>query len=456
MNNKKNENMYNPTHNTSYSKCNDIIFAQATVKGKAGLMVFRISGKGTINLLKKFCNYQKSWVPRKLYLTNICNPQTNELIDKAIIIFFQKNNSFTGEEVVELHLHGSIAIAKLLTEALLETKETRVAEPGEFIKRAFLNGKMDLTEIEGVADLIDAETKIQHQFAIKQATGSLKRLYQNWKNKLLQIMSLLEAYLDFSDEEVPNTVIQDANNIVQDLIQAIENHIKDYRFGERLRHGIKTVILGKPNVGKSTLFNYLAKREAAIVSNIAGTTRDILEIHLDIGGYPILLMDTAGLRKNTNDIIEKEGVERSKKAAEIADIIILVMDSLDDIVTISNKNIIYVLNKIDLYNDFNTTTGLDIVKISLKNNIGIEILLQKILCIAENSITNNDTAILNTRYRHSLKMALQYLQNFSKQKDLVLAIEDIKNVINSLKIITGEINVEDVLDKIFSNFCIGK
>lgn len=453
--------MSNSTYTSSRTKFSykrDIIFAQATAKGRAGLMVFRISGEGAIDLLKKFCSYQESWVPRSLYLANIYNPETKELIDKAIVSFFQKNNSFTGEEVVELHLHGSIAISKLLTEALFETGKARIAEPGEFIKRAFLNGKMDLTEIEGVADLIDAETKMQHQFAIKQATGSLKKKYQHWKNQLLQIISLLEAYLDFADEEVPNTVIQDAKTIVKSLINSIENHIKDYRFGERLRHGIKTVILGKPNVGKSTLFNHLAKREAAIVSNIAGTTRDILEIHLDIGGYPILLMDTAGIRKNTSDIIEKEGVKRSEKAAKESDIMIVMMDSLEDIsaiLTLPSENIIYVLNKVDLYNDCNVCTDIDVIKISLKNNIGIEKLLEKILHIVENYITN-DTAIINTRYQHALKMALQYLHNFLEQKDLVLAVEDIRNVINSLKIITGEINVEEVLGEIFSNFCIGK
>jgi tRNA modification GTPase len=449
------------------------IFAQSSKPGKAGVAVFRISGSNSLVALKHLIkNDNATFIPRVMYCKKLINPKNQELIDEAVVAYFQAPASFTGEDVVEIYTHGSIAIAAMLTETLLTIEGLRMAEPGEFTRRAFLNGKFDLTAAEGIADLIEAETVWQHRQAVKQVGGELETLYNGWRQTLLTIIGLLEAYIDFPDEDIPQEILNRVMTLSGELKYAIIKHLDDNRRGELLRTGIKLTILGAPNVGKSSLLNFLMQRDVAIVSNIEGTTRDIIEGHLDIGGYPIILQDTAGIR-DSNDLIELEGIKRAIESARMADIKIVMLDavklsnspSLDNLI---DDNTIILINKIDLLDD---KCQIDMcinklkknyLKISIKDNIGMDSLLKEIENIAHNIAGLTETPhITRQRQRAFIEKALEYLkkfnnENFNGENDLVLATEDVRMAIRSLSNVTGKISVEEVLGEIFSNFCIGK
>lgn len=451
----------------------ETIFAQSSKPGKAGVAVFRISGYNSLVALKHLIkNDNATFIPRVMYCKKLINPKNQELIDEAVVAYFQAPASFTGEDVVEIYTHGSIAIAAMLTETLLTIEGLRMAEPGEFTRRAFLNGKFDLTAAEGIADLIEAETVWQHRQAVKQVGGELETLYNGWRQTLLTIIGLLEAYIDFPDEDIPQEILNRVMTLSGELKYAIIKHLDDNRRGELLRTGIKLTILGAPNVGKSSLLNFLMQRDVAIVSNIEGTTRDIIEGHLDIGGYPIILQDTAGIR-DSNDLIELEGIKRAIESARMADIKIVMLDavklsnspSLDNLI---DDNTIILINKIDLLDD---KCQIDMcinklkknyLKISLKDNIGMDSLLKEIENIAHNIAGLTETPhITRQRQRAFIEKALEYLkkfnnENFNGENDLVLATEDVRMAIRSLSNVTGKISVEEVLGEIFSNFCIGK
>lgn len=447
----------------------DTIFAQSSAKGKAGVSVFRISGKDSLYAIKRLLKLDDiELTPKLMYNKKIYDVQSHELIDNVLVVFFQSPKSFTGEDIIEIHAHGSISITNLITQSLLNISGLRIAEPGEFAKRAFLNGKFDLTAAEGLADLIEAETLWQHRQAIRQASGDLEKLYDSWRQKLLQIISLLEAYIDFPDEDIPHEVLTKAVSIHKDLEKTIVAHLDDGRRGELLRDGIKLAIIGRPNVGKSSLLNFLMQREIAIVSNIAGTTRDVIEGHLDIAGYPIILHDTAGIRNQTADIIEQEGIKRAIEVAQCADIVILLSDpsshtnNNDDLQkALANSHVIDVMNKVDLVQDYpNTATSIDnekYLKISVKKQVGLDNLIKKIADVA-GEIANISEApqITRARHRHQLKVALTHLSNLDIFGDLVLATEDIRMTIRAIGSITGLITVDDILGEIFANFCIGK
>ncbi|WP_341749246.1 tRNA uridine-5-carboxymethylaminomethyl(34) synthesis GTPase MnmE [Candidatus Tisiphia endosymbiont of Sialis lutaria] len=451
----------------------ETIFAQSSKPGKAGVAVFRISGSNSLVALKHLIkNDNATFIPRVMYCKKLINPKNQELIDEAVVAYFQAPASFTGEDVVEIYTHGSIAIAAMLTETLLTIEGLRMAEPGEFTRRAFLNGKFDLTAAEGIADLIEAETVWQHRQAVKQVGGELETLYNGWRQTLLTIIGLLEAYIDFPDEDIPQEILNRVMTLSRELKYAIIKHLDDNRRGELLRTGIKLTILGTPNVGKSSLLNFLMQRDVAIVSNIEGTTRDIIEGHLDIGGYPIILQDTAGIR-DSNDLIELEGIKRAIESARMADIKIVMLDavklsnspSLDNLI---DDNTIILINKIDLLDD---KCQIDMcinklkknyLKISIKDNIGMDSLLKEIENIAHNIAGLTETPhITRQRQRAFIEKALEYLkkfnnENFNGENDLVLATEDVRMAIRSLSNVTGKISVEEVLGEIFSNFCIGK
>ena len=441
------------------------IFAQSSRPGKAGVAMFRISGPDSILALNKLLmlKYNTIILPKVMYYKKIYNPKNQELIDHAMFVYFKSPASFTGEDVVELYTHGSIAIAKMLQSALLNIEGLRPAEPGEFARRAFLNGKFDLTSAEGLADLIEAETIWQHKQAINQMGGGLERLYDQWREKLLISISLLEAYIDFPDEDIPEEALTRVLVIINELTDAITNHLNDNRRGELLRNGIKLTILGAPNVGKSSLLNYLMQRDVAIVSDIAGTTRDIIEGHLDIGGYPIILQDTAGIRSKSTDIIEQEGINRAIKSAQSSDIKIIMVDASNpdysSIESLIDDKTILVANKIDLNNHYEdqVTKYIKPIRISLKDNIGLNLLLKEIEKVASNMTGDIDTPqITRERHRYQLEQALQYLTNCNIKEDLVLATEDIRMTIRALSCITGKITVDEIIGEIFSNFCIGK
>ncbi|ACR47408.1 tRNA modification GTPase TrmE [Rickettsia peacockii str. Rustic] len=444
----------------------ETIFAQSSAFGKAGVAVFRISGPKSLEVLQLLTG-RKDFKSRLMYYQQITVPETKELIDNVMVVYFKSPGSFTGEDVVEIHTHGSKAISIMLTNALLNIAGIRLAEAGEFTKRAFLNNKFDLTAAEGIADLINAETIMQHKQAIRQASGKLEALYNNWRSQLLKIISLLEAYIDFPDEDIPDTVLNEVTNTHTILVNTISEYLNDNRKGELLRSGLKLAIIGPPNVGKSSLLNFLMQRDIAIVSNIAGTTRDIIEGHLDIGGYPIILQDTAGIREESSDIIEQEGIKRAINSAKTADIKIIMFDAekLDssineDIINLIDENTIIIINKIDLIEAskiFSIENKYKCLRVSVKNNIALSSILKNIENIAENMAGFTEIPyITNQRHRNYLQQALSHLTAFSLDNDLVLATEDIRMTVRCIGAITGVINVEEILGEIFKNFCIGK
>lgn len=441
------------------------IFAQASAPGKAGVSVFRISGRAALESLTQLvCQTNAKFEPRKLYFRKIYNPKNNQQIDDALVVFFKGTSSFTGEDSVEIYTHGSIAVIKMMHQVLASLEDVRIAEPGEFAKRAFLNGKMDLTAAEGLADLIEAETELQHKQAIGQLGGGLEKIYEGWRLELLKIISLIEAYIDFPDEAIPEKTLNNVRHLIDQITNEIKVHLDDNHRGERLRTGIKLAIIGRPNVGKSSLINYLMKREIAIVSNIAGTTRDVIEGHLDIGGYPIILQDTAGINNYTEDLIEQEGIKRAWNVAKNSDIKVILYDASrinenkDYFKDIIDDNTIIVFNKIDLVSvvmprsRFNHT-----INVSIKNQQGLDEITTAIISIAHKiARPSQSPQITRARHRSELLKALEYMSTFSLNDDLVLAAEDLRMTMRAISNITGKITVDEILGEIFSNFCIGK
>ena len=445
----------------------DTIFAQSSAKGKSGVTVFRVSGANALDCLTFLCkNFKKiSLVPRKVYLKKIYSTVHDVLIDNALIIYFNSPHSFTGEDIVEIQTHGSIIITKMILEELSLIDNFRMANPGEFARRAFLNNKFDLTSAEGLSDLIESETVLQHKQAIKQFSGVMYGIYDSWRSKLIKIQSLLEAYIDFPDEDIPPHIMDDAKLEINFLRNDLKTAVNDNRRGERLRSGITVSILGHPNVGKSSLINYLTNRDVSIVSDIAGTTRDIVETYIDIGGYPIIIADTAGIRK-TEDKIESLGIERAIKKASESDLKIVLFDQhsknfYETFNNIIDQNTILVRNKIDTDYSYDSSQNsmhfCDLYNISLKENIGLEKLLKGIEYKLSSIVSHDDNSIITrVRHRNQVNDALGHLMRCDIDGDLVCAAEDIRLSIRSLSILVGKIEVDEILGEIFGNFCIGK
>lgn len=433
----------------------ETIFALSSARGKAGVSVFRLSGPRSLDIVKAFAYSHFDPTPKLLSLVKLVDPVSKEEIDDAMVVYFKSPASFTGEDVVEIHTHGSIAVKNLLTEAILKRDDVRYANAGEFTKRAVLNGKMDLTSAEGLIDLINSETSLQQKQALNQMRGALHEETEKWRSELVTIMSLVEAFIDFPDEEIPVDVLSEAQEKVSRIQKTLSQYINDKRKGERLRSGLKLTIYGKPNVGKSSLLNFLSKREVAIVSEISGTTRDIIETHLDIGGYPIILTDTAGIHNDTVDIVEIEGIKRAKQAIEEADIKIHMQDSREfSAVDKLEADTIYTINMSDLKY---VSTNSDYINISVKKRLGLEVLLDEISKKAESLAGRGEGAVIaNNRQRVAVSKALEALNRFNLSGDLVLAAEDLRIASRQLAILIGKIDVEDVLGKVFSSFCIGK
>lgn len=468
------------------------IYALCSGKVPAGLAVFRISGPSALKVLSVMVNKNiENLESRKNYYGKIYTDD-KKIIDDGMYVYFKNPHSFTGEDTVELYLHGSIAVCKMMTGFLERMPDLRAAEAGEFARRAFLNGKMDLTSAEGLADLIDAQTSMQHYQAIRQLGGGLNEIYEKWRKDLLKIYSLLEAYIDFPDEEIPESALNESNLLIEKLKNDFLIHLDDGRRGEILRQGIKLAIIGRPNVGKSSLLNKLVQRELAIVSDIAGTTRDIIEGHLDIGGYPIIIQDTAGIRDQSDDTIEIEGIRRARATGLDADIRIIMLDLTifnhchkDDYVRIVSeqisglgtsydKNCIILLNKMDKtdkdashISDIKLNIAHYLAKFDInpeqiictciKTGENMDKLLNMVEKIASNVATpTNCPLITRERHRAQIQKSLDILQDFSFNNDLVLAAEDLRICIRYLSNITGHITVDEILGEIFSSFCIGK
>lgn len=443
------------------------IFANATPIIKSGVAVIRISGNKAFDALNILI---KGKLPQNRYssLRKIYNPQTNNIIDEALVIIFKTPNSFTGEDVVEIHCHGSIAVISQIFSVLSKIEDLRLAEAGEFSKRAFENGKMDLTQAEGLADLIEAETTAQAKQAVKQMQGANGKLYESWRSKIINICAQLEAYIDFPDEEIPEEVLTNIDSEYSYLKKQISNHLDDNKVGQRIKNGLTAVIIGAPNAGKSSLMNLLVKGNVAIVSDIAGTTRDLIETNLDIKGYPLSLIDSAGLR-DTNDAIEEEGVKRAINKAKDADFKLAIFDVSQDKIfddktfDLIDENTILIFNKIDIVNDGfedyinNYNLNNQKVFISTKEGAGVEDLNNILIKICENLLQTTDAPVItNQRHRNLLNETLSFLGDFDLNKELELSAQDLRFACNALGKITGRIDIEDVLDALFSQFCIGK
>jgi len=431
----------------------DTIFAPITANAKSAIIVIRISGNKTKDCLHHL-GIKKTLVNRQATLQNLLD-KNGATIDQALITFFANPNSFTGEDVAEIAIHGSIYITKKLTELLLELKDVRLAEAGEFSKRAFLNGKMDLVQAEAIVDLIESETAVQHSQALRQLQGELGEIYDNWRHELIKITANIEAFIDFPDEDLPADIVDDLENRVANLVAQIKEHLNDNHRGEKIRQGLSLAIIGAPNVGKSSLINYLARSEVAIVSEIAGTTRDVVNVHLNIADVPVIISDTAGIRK-TEDIIEKEGVKRALQKAEDADLKILLLDAKNPEVIkgLLDEKTLLVINKIDLNSDLQLEGA---ILISIKQKINLEELLRQLEGRVKNlTCFAGYPPITRARYRHSLNAVVDNLLEFSLQKNIEFAAEDLRLAVREIGKITGKVEVDDILDLIFSGFCIGK
>jgi len=441
------------------------IFALSSGIGASGIAVIRISGPEAKNVILKLTKapFPK---PKLATLKKINNINNSRPIDEGIILWFPGPQSYTGEDMAEIHVHGSRAVINALLKSISQISGCRLAEPGEFTKVAFKNGKIDLLKAESIGDLISADTDLQMNQALKIIAGNNLKRFEKWRSVLLKILSYIEAKIDFPDEDLPTDILYKIKTQSKKIIDEIETSLKDNRVGEIIREGYKISIIGPPNVGKSSLLNYLSNRDVAIVSSSAGTTRDVIETHLNVDGYPIIISDTAGIREARNEI-EKKGIKLSIKKANEADLNIIIIEPkskqnqlfLDKYM---NGRSILIVNKVDS-SKIKISPKLKKFKpilISIKKHKNI----QKVIALIKHKIKNQfkgNEHILITRMRHrkNLEDCYNHLKNFHKksdQKDFDKAAEDIRLASRSLGKITGKFDVEDILDSIFNDFCIGK
>ena len=441
------------------------IYALSSGPGISGIAVIRISGPETKNIVLKFIKkpFPKA---RMATLKKINKINTNELIDEGIIIWFPGPNSYTGEDMAEFHVHGSRAVIETLQSSLSKLEGCRLAEPGEFTKLAFQNNKINLLKAESIADLIASETEIQRQQAINIMSGKSSKKFNTWRENLLKILSNIEAKIDFPDEDLPKDILKDIKHNSEKIKLEIKKTLNDQKVGEIIREGFKIAIVGPTNAGKSSLLNYLSRRDAAIVSEIAGTTRDVIEVHLNIEGLPVILSDTAGIR-DSKDEIEKKGVKLAFKKSEDADLNIIVIEPksgyftgfLKDLIT--NKSIL-VINKSDLginkmIDEFKKYNP---IYISIKKEKNMEQLIHAIKDkLKEQFINSEDILITRERHRQHLEQCVLHLENFKSKNengDFDKAAEDLRLASRHLGIIVGKVDVEEILGLIFNDFCIGK
>jgi tRNA modification GTPase len=440
----------------------DTILALATPPGRSGVAIVRVSGPSAWESATLLIN--KNIAPRNAHLCNLIHPISRETIDKAVVVGFKAPASFTGEDVIEYHVHGGRAVIQSLIDALAEQPGHRMAGPGEFTRRAFENGKLDLTEAEAIADLINAETQAQKAQALAQLEGGLSRIYADWTERLKRALAHVEADIEFPDEDLPQGIAPEVLAGVEHIITEISAHLSDNRRGERLRDGIQVAVIGAPNAGKSSLVNALAQRDVAIVSDMAGTTRDVIEVHLDLGGYPVILADTAGLQpdqigNSEQERIESEGIRRALVRAQQADIKLLVFDGAQaepdkHTQALLDENSILVINKGDVADTLKLDRG---VHVSAKTGQGLE---QLIAALIEKTKTlmggREGVSLTRARHRVALEEARDALNRGRGSSLPELMAEDLRLAVRALGRVTGRVDVEDLLDVIFKDFCIGK
>ena len=441
------------------------IYALSSGPGVSGIAVIRLSGSKVEKILKLLTNGQLP-KPRQATVKKFNKINNSELIDEGILIWFPSPESYTGEDMAEIHVHGSIAVVRSILDQLSKIENCRLAEPGEFTKIAFQNEKINLLKAESISDLISAETEIQRQQAIQIMSGRSSEKFNSLRENLLKILSNVEAKIDFPEEDLPADIIKNIKIKSEKIRKEIEKILDDQKVGERIREGFKIAIIGPANAGKSSLLNHLSNRDVAIVSEIAGTTRDVIEAHLNLDGYPVVISDTAGIRES-QDEIEKKGIKLALKRAEDADLNIIVIEPksvdftgfLNDLV--SEKSII-VINKIDLgYKNVNQQIEkFNPIFLSIKNETNLDELINRIKDKLKNRFINsNETLITRERHRQSLEACVQNLKNFEEknsQEDFDKAAEDLRLATRNLGMIVGKVDVEEILGSIFNDFCIGK
>ena len=428
---------------------NSTIFAVASGAGRAAITVLRISGPDSAGILDCLC--QRRPAPRVAVVRTLRN-RAGDVLDRALVLWFPAPGSYTGEDSAELHLHGGRAVLAAVAEALVETG-ARPAEAGEFTRRAFLNGRLDLLQAEAIADLVDAETDAQRRQALRQMEGALGALYQDWTERLTRLLAAQEALIDFPDEGLPAGAEAAMAADVASLRGEIVAHLDDSRRGERLREGLVFAITGPPNVGKSTLINALAQREVAIVAPSPGTTRDVLEVRLDIGGVPVTLLDTAGLRE-TRDPVEAEGVRRARARAAQADLVIELMDATSPAPTpAAGAGALRIATKIDLAP---MPSGIEI-GVAAPSGVGMGGLRDR-LAKAARRLTDGSGPPPLTRARHRAALidAAARLAAAIDSPLPELRGEDLRLALRAIGRVTGQVGVEDILDSVFRQFCIGK
>ena len=440
------------------------IFALSSGRGPCGIAIIRMSGPDTLSICK-LISKEKKIKKNEINLCKFFDPSNGTIIDpEALILWFPKPNSFTGDDLAEFHVHGSNAIISYFLKMLSSQKNCRMAEPGEFTKLAFQNNKIDLLKAESIGDLIHSETELQRKQAVNLVNGHASKYYDDLRSKLIKSLSFIEAKIDFAEDELPENVLKEAHKSIKSIYSDISKIINDNKVGEKIRDGFRVSIVGETNVGKSSLLNLLSKRDAAIVSDEAGTTRDVIETYLNLDGYPVILADTAGIREAKNDV-EKKGISLALRKFKEADLNIVVIDNSnkkisDKIRSMINKDSIVLLNKSDVQAKENHKFNVDAVLASVKDNKNIDKLINLIKQKLNKKFSSNDSALI-TRERHRVKLneCLKEIDKFLKKdhnKDLELAAEDLRMATRHLGSIVGKVDVEEILGSIFKDFCIGK
>jgi tRNA modification GTPase len=435
----------------------DTIFALSTAPGRAGVAVVRVSGGAARHALTTLTG-QSDFEPRHATRAQLHDVMGAPL-DDALVLWFPAPASFTGEDVAEFHIHGGRAILEGLFVALSALPALRPAERGEFTRRAVENGKLDLTRAEAIADLIEAETEIQRRQALRQYEGALAALIDGWRDRLIRAAAWAEASIDFADEEVPEGAIAESRRAAAGILEELRAKLLDSRSGEIVRNGVHLTLFGHVNAGKSSLLNALAQRDAAIVSPSPGTTRDVIDVHLDLGGYAVIISDTAGLRQS-NDPVEEEGIRRALHQVDVADVALLVLDgtAADPFAGLTPRAVgaadLTVWNKSDLP----WPQPRDGLKISARTGQGFELLIQQLVKIIQQEfeIATDSPLLTRARHRHALEEAASALTRALSAQDLELMAEDFRLALRALGRITGRVDIEDLLDVVFRDFCIGK
>ena len=441
------------------------IYALSSGPGTAGISVIRVSGSQTQKIIHEITKKDLP-EPRVATRRKFNKIKDNEIIDEGILIWFPAPNSYTGEDMAEFHVHGSKAVVDAIQSSISKLEDCRLADPGEFTKIAFQNGKINLLKAESISDLISSETEIQRQQAIKIMSGKSSDKFNSLRDGLLKILSNVEAKIDFPEDDLPDDILNNIHTQTKIIREEIQKILNDQKVGERIREGFKIAIVGPTNAGKSSLLNYLSKREVSIVSETAGTTRDIIEAHLNIDGFPVIISDTAGIRETKNDI-EKKGIKLALKSAKNSDLNIVIIepksvDFIDFLKDFGIKKTILVINKIDLgiNNISSEIKKFDPVYISIKEEKNLDKLINLIKENLKNKFISSDNIfITRERHRTNLENCVKHLEKFEKKKsvqDFDKAAEDLRLATRHLGMIVGKVDVEEILGSIFNDFCIGK